>query len=158
MKCLRIFPDTIPRISLSLPSSFSLNIALGSDIVTVASTSIGSLLATRVFPLVRTNDPLLRWIVSDPSEAVQYQKHPPTVQAGGCCQKSERERLSNPPIDRLTAGPALSDASEFDTPDVRFDPFRGKFPSFNPVPRKIPTGGSDDESRPFPVISGSRPH
>src|SRR5687767_12835502 len=46
MKCLRIFPDTIPRISCGELSSRSLNIALGNARVTVASTSIGSLFAT----------------------------------------------------------------------------------------------------------------
>src|SRR5689334_995175 len=46
MKCLRIFPETIPRISRSELSSFSLNMALGNAVVTVASISIGSLLAT----------------------------------------------------------------------------------------------------------------
>src|SRR5688572_3881450 len=45
MKCLRIFPDTMPRISWSELSSRSLNIALGNAVVTVASTSIGSDLA-----------------------------------------------------------------------------------------------------------------
>src|SRR5947208_13424266 len=49
MKCFRILPETMPRISLSELSSFSLNIALGSAVVTVASTSIGSLLATRSY-------------------------------------------------------------------------------------------------------------
>src|SRR5688572_1832874 len=46
MKCLRIFPETMPRISLSEPSSLSLNMALGNAWDTVASTSIGSDLAT----------------------------------------------------------------------------------------------------------------
>src|SRR5215216_40814 len=46
MKCLRILPETMPRISCSELSSLSLNIALGSAVVTVASTSIGSDLAT----------------------------------------------------------------------------------------------------------------
>src|SRR5215212_130221 len=46
MKCLRIFPETIPRISCSELSSLSLNIALGNAVVTVASTSIGSDLGT----------------------------------------------------------------------------------------------------------------
>src|SRR5215212_4407086 len=49
MKCLRIFPETCPRISLSLPSSFSLNMALGSAVITTASTSIGSLLGIQQF-------------------------------------------------------------------------------------------------------------
>src|SRR5687767_11176293 len=47
MKCLRIFPETMPRISRSELSRRSLNIALGNAVVTVASTSIGSLLATQ---------------------------------------------------------------------------------------------------------------
>src|SRR5438874_8495964 len=46
MKCLRILPETMPRISRSEPSSLSLNMALGNAVVTVASTSIGSDLAT----------------------------------------------------------------------------------------------------------------
>src|SRR4051794_22292338 len=46
MKCLRIFPETMPRISLSEPSSLSLNMALGNACDTVASISIGSDFAT----------------------------------------------------------------------------------------------------------------
>src|SRR5688500_16267845 len=49
MKCLRIFPETIPRISCWLLSSLSLNIALGSAVVTMASTSIGSDLGIQRF-------------------------------------------------------------------------------------------------------------
>ena len=48
IKCLRIFPETIPRITWLELSNFNLNIALGNAIVTVASTSIGSDLATVV--------------------------------------------------------------------------------------------------------------
>src|SRR5687767_14370789 len=50
MKCLRIFPETMPRISRSLLSSLSLNIALGNACDTVASTSIGSDFATQYTP------------------------------------------------------------------------------------------------------------
>ena len=50
MKCLRIFPETMPRISWApAPSSLSLNMAFGKAVVTVASTSIGSDLATGFF-------------------------------------------------------------------------------------------------------------
>src|SRR5258708_2245327 len=42
MKCLRILPETMPRISCSELSSLSLNMAFGRAVVTVASTSIGS--------------------------------------------------------------------------------------------------------------------
>jgi hypothetical protein len=48
MKCLRIFPETMPRISRSELSSRSLNIALGNAVVTIASTSIGSDLANQI--------------------------------------------------------------------------------------------------------------
>ncbi len=50
MKCLRIFPETMPRISRSLLSNRSLNMALGNAVVTIASTSIGSLLAKGASP------------------------------------------------------------------------------------------------------------
>src|SRR5947208_932401 len=49
MKCLRIFPETMPRISWPEPSSLSLNIAFGNAVVTVASTSIASDFATGHF-------------------------------------------------------------------------------------------------------------
>src|SRR5262249_53764476 len=45
MKCLRIFQETIPRISRSELSSLSLNMAFGNAVLTVASTSMGSDLA-----------------------------------------------------------------------------------------------------------------
>src|SRR3954452_3433234 len=51
MKCLRILPETMPRISCFELSSLRLNIALGSAVVTVASTSIGSDFATSFSPL-----------------------------------------------------------------------------------------------------------
>src|SRR5205085_9824470 len=54
MKCLRIFPDTTPRISRSELSSLSLNIALGNACDTVASISIGSDLATDTLPSHRS--------------------------------------------------------------------------------------------------------
>src|SRR5688572_30440780 len=50
MKCLRILPETMPRISRSLLSRRSLNMALGNAWDTVASISIGSDFATRVSP------------------------------------------------------------------------------------------------------------
>src|SRR6476660_4953807 len=54
IKCLRIFPETMPRISASELSSRSLNMALGKAMTTVASTSMGSDLATGV--LLRKSD------------------------------------------------------------------------------------------------------
>src|SRR5688500_8351732 len=56
MKCLRIFPETMPRISRSLLSSLSLNIALGNACETVASTSIGSDFATHT-PRIGVTEP-----------------------------------------------------------------------------------------------------
>src|SRR5215204_3019913 len=57
MKCLRIFPETMPRISLSEPSKRSLNMALGNAWETVASISIGSDLATDTLRSVRLGTP-----------------------------------------------------------------------------------------------------
>src|SRR3954469_7008547 len=48
MKCLRIFPETMPRISWPEPSSLSLNIAFGNAVVTTASTSMASDFATGI--------------------------------------------------------------------------------------------------------------
>src|SRR3954471_14810520 len=65
MKCLRILPETMPRISLSELSSLSLNMALGNACETVASISMGSDLATNTLRDKRglrtgSNDLILR--------------------------------------------------------------------------------------------------
>src|SRR4051794_947098 len=57
MKCFRIFPDTIPRISAFELSSLSLNIALGNAVTTVASTSIGSDFATQFVSVIPSPTP-----------------------------------------------------------------------------------------------------
>src|SRR5947209_4910437 len=62
MKCLRILPETMPRISCApAPSSLSLNMALGNAVVTVASTSIGSDLATGFLSGVYDSGSIGRW-------------------------------------------------------------------------------------------------
>src|SRR6185436_14536204 len=50
MKCLRILPETMPRISRSELSSLSLNMALGNAWETVASISMGSDLGKQYAP------------------------------------------------------------------------------------------------------------
>src|SRR6476659_5718451 len=101
MKCLRIFPDTIPRISCSLLSSLSLNMALGNAVVTVASTSIGSLLGIQEF-----SKPSIVFHIHRPYKP-DHLNHPP-----GYFQFSH----SSPPA---TAAPSHSPHPENNSKDYR---------------------------------------